>query len=98
MPRQAVTVHPIENDSIKVDGRDNDDKPAQLYADRVWAKTDDELRKETESKIWLSAFANNNPRSDYHWHVDVCYAVCQYRDNTGAMYQQAYDDAVASCG
>lgn len=51
----------------------NSKKPRMLYAWRIWMMSDKELLKETETKIWLSAYASNNPRSDYHWHVDVCY-------------------------
>ena len=34
--------------------------------------------EETERMIWLSAFANNNPRSDYHWRCDACYDITYY--------------------
>ena len=57
---------------LTLPGNDNYSKPRQNYADRISAMTDEELLKETESTIWLSAYANNNPRSDYHWQADAC--------------------------
>lgn len=81
----------VENGTLTLEGKDNFGKPCQEYADKIMAMTDEQLSRETESKIWLSAYANNNPRSDYHWHSDVCYAVCKHRDSTGGMYQRAYD-------
>lgn len=76
---------------------DNYGKPRIEYVQKVHGMTDEELLKETEHKIWLSAFANNNPRSDYHWHVDVCYSECQYR-NKPEIYSKAFEDAKSSAG
>lgn len=75
-------------------GNDNDDKPRQAYADKVFAMSDAQLLAETERAIWLSAYAYNNPRSDYHWHVDVCYDVCQQRP--GDIYEKAYKNVEKS--
>lgn len=55
-----------------MEGKDNYGKPKSEYIDRLKAMTEADLFKETESKIWLSAYAANNPRSDYHWHADAC--------------------------
>ncbi len=63
----------------KYTGNDNSGKPKQVYIDKVKAMTDEQLRAECESKIWLSAFASNNHRSDYHWHCDYCYDECKER-------------------
>ena len=57
--------------------------------------SDEQLYEETGHKIWLSAFAGNNPRSDYHWHVDVCYDEWKHRGKA-EEYQRAYDEQVAS--
>jgi ADP-ribosylglycohydrolase len=54
-------------------GNDNYGKPRQDYFDRVKAMPDKELSDETEMTIWLSAYAANNPRSDFHWQTDACY-------------------------
>lgn len=74
-------------------GKDNYGKPKQEYVDRIAAMSDGDLEKETEHKIWLSGYANNNPRSDYHWHVDVCYVECEKRDSK--MYDRAYKHVLA---
>ena len=75
-------------------GKDNYGKPKQDYLDRIAAMTDSELEQETEQKIWLSGYANNNHRSDYHWHVEACYVECQRRDP--GMYERAYQTVVQS--
>jgi hypothetical protein len=51
--------------------------------------TDEDLLEETELKIWLSGYAANNPYSDYHWHVAVCYDEWKARNKVD-MYQKAY--------
>jgi hypothetical protein len=70
--------------------KDNDGRPRLEYCKRVIAMTDEQLMDEARKKIWLSAYANNNPRSDYHWHVDVIYTECKSRRE--GMYKEAYDD------
>jgi hypothetical protein len=54
-------------------GKDNYGKPRLEYMQKLEKMTDEELEKESDQKMWLSAFANNNPRSDFHWHVDLIY-------------------------
>jgi hypothetical protein len=78
-------------------GNDNQGKPRLAYALRIWWMTDAELLTETEHKIWLSAFASNNPRSDYHWHVDMCWDEWTRRDKID-KYSEAYDNACKSTG
>lgn len=74
-------------------GKDNYGKPKHQYLDRIAGMTDDELYTETKNKIWLSAYAQSNPRSDYHWHADACYDECSRRG--GEIYDRAYQ-AVAN--
>lgn len=78
---------------MQFEGNDNYGKPKSEYLDRIASMTDDELSKETANKIWLSAYAANNKRSDYHWHVDALYAECVKRDPSAANYQKAWDKA-----
>lgn len=78
-------------------GKGNDGKPKSVYVAKVMTMTEDELYRETERAIWLSAYAANNPRSDYHWHVDVCYDECIAR-NKPELYQRAYDENVRKVG
>ena len=81
----------------KYEGKDNYGKPKQEYVDRVAAMTVEELSKESESKIWLSAFAANNARSDYHWHVDVIYDEWTKRGMV-EKYSEAHKAAMRSAG
>lgn len=54
-------------------------KPMELALERAYfdaklrTASDDELRRECNNCIWLSAFASNNIRSDYHWMADATY-------------------------
>lgn len=80
-----------EEGTLTIEGKSNYGKPRQEYADKVLSMDDEKLLDETEHMIWLSAYANNNPRSDYHWQADVCIAVCHHRDPT--FHQIAYDRA-----
>lgn len=74
---------------ITLDGKDNHGKPRQEFADRIGAETDDKFIKTCENYIWLSAYAANNPRSDYHWQADACYDEAKARGNTD-LYQQGW--------
>ena len=64
---------------LKYKGVDNYGKPRSEYLTNLGSMTDAELQKECELKIWLSAYAANNRRSDYHWHVDACFDECVAR-------------------
>lgn len=70
-------------------GKDNYGKPKSEYIERIAAMDHDALFEETKQKIWLSAYAGNNPRSDYHWHVDVVYDEWTHRGDTD-QYSKAY--------
>ncbi len=52
---------------------DNYGNPRSEYFARIAAMDDNQLRKECEKQIWLSAYAANNHRSDYHWQCDATY-------------------------
>lgn len=80
---------------IVVEGIDNYGKPRQNFADRLHAMSEEDYLKETETTIWLSAFANNNPRSDYHWQVDVCIEEAKLRGDP-KLYDRAYEAARAT--
>jgi len=75
-------------------GKDNSGKPKAEYLARIAAMDEAALAEETKSKIWLSAYASNNPRSDYHWHCYACYDECQRRGR-GDIYDTAYAKASA---
>lgn len=76
----------------KYEGRDNYGKPKSKYLERLAAMNDEQLSKETEQAIWLSAYADNNPRSDYHWHADACYDECKRREEPD-LYKKAWERA-----
>ena len=75
-------------------GYDNYGKPKADFLLTVAEMTATELEEKTEQAIWLSACANNNPRSDYHWQVDACHDECARRDPD--MYERAYRKAYRS--
>jgi hypothetical protein len=79
-------------DRLHLTGRSNYGKPAQQFADKIAALDDEALIRETGEYIWLSAYASNNPTSDYHWMATACYYEAQRRGNPD-LYQQAYDQA-----
>ncbi len=60
-------------------GNGNDGYPKADYLAKLRAMTNGELFQETKDKIWLSAYANNNPRSDFHWQCNATYDEWVYR-------------------
>ncbi len=76
-------------------GKDNYREPKSKYIAHIATMDEDVLLQQTQNKIWLAAFANNNPRSDYHWHVDVLYAEWKFRGKLD-QYQVAWDKAYRS--
>jgi len=80
---------------MKYSGKDNYEKPKTDYLEKIAAMDDDALLNETKDKIWLSAYASNNQRSDFHWHCDACYDECQKRGKL-EIYQRAYDYHIKS--
>lgn len=79
-------------DTLSLEGRDNRGLPRQLFADKIAIMTEAEFLKEAEQRIWLSAYANNNLRSDYHWQADACYAEAQRRGKP-ELYHKAWERA-----
>ena len=58
---------------------------------------DEKLTAEVDTCVWFSAFASNNPRSEYHWKVDLAYDECKARGKPW-LYQRGYNKAYRSCG
>jgi hypothetical protein len=73
----------------KYTGKDNYGKPKQEYLIKLAAQTDEQLYDSSKQMIWLSAYANNNPRSDYHWQCDACYDECVKRGKV-EIYERAH--------
>lgn len=74
------------------EGKDNNGKPKSEYLNKIASMDYDTLFIETKNKIWLSAYANNNPRSDYHWQCDACYDEWSKRNDLKS-YEKAWKKA-----
>lgn len=71
---------------------------AQVRTAEQWSiMTDDEFVEAAEMQLWLSAFANNNPRAPAHDEADKAYAEAKRREKPW-LYQRAWNDAYESCG
>lgn len=81
----ARSVGPVKSTNIwdvlsSVENKEQQKKQEQeAYKVKLAAMDDDALRKEANQFIWLSAYANNNPRSAYHWMCDYVYDECSRR-------------------
>lgn len=54
--------------------------------------TDDEFVAKAEQQIWLSAFANNNPRAPAHAEADAAYDETKRRGKP-RLYNRAWEKA-----
>lgn len=77
---------------VTLAGKDNYGKPKQAWVDKLASLDDDKLAATCEQAIWLSAYASNNPRSDYHWQADACCDHCRIIDKP-EIYQTAWKRA-----
>jgi len=73
----------------KYQGKDNYGNLKQDYINKLTQMDDNQLRNACNQMIWLSAYANNNPRSDYHWQCDACYDECSNRGRV-EIYKQEH--------
>jgi hypothetical protein len=80
--------------ALTLEGKDSYGNPRQKFADRIASADDAAFVKLAEERIWLSTYANNNPRSDSHWQVNACYDEAERRGKP-ELYTRAYDQA---CG
>ena len=64
----------------------NHQRPRPDYVAKLEAMTDTELEAAADQMIWLSAYANNNSRSDYHWQCYCCYDELMRRTHTDEAY------------
>jgi hypothetical protein len=83
--------------TVTFDGNDNFGKPRQDFADKLTTMDEAAYLKAAEQVIWLSAYANNNPKSDYHWQATACYKEAERRGDK-ALYTRAYEQARKSAG
>ena len=76
---------------LRLSGRGNNGL-RQDFAGKLFDLDDEHFVREAESYIWLSAWAANNPNSDYHWMCDACYHEAMRRGNVD-LYQRAWHQA-----
>lgn len=67
----------------------NTGETKEHWRQRLVAMSDDELYRHCERYIWLSAYARNNPTSDYHFLCDAGYDECARRDKL-EIYERAH--------
>jgi hypothetical protein len=92
-----VTITAIGENRLVLSGRSNYGTPCQDWADRLAPMTDEEFTNEAAEAVYWSAWADNNPTSDYHWQASACYYEAQRRGDPG-LYQRAYDQAKRHAG
>jgi hypothetical protein len=73
----------------------NTDEKKAEYVTALQSMDGPTLFKETKERIWLSAYANNNPRSCYHWQCDATYDEWLRRDGKTDQYAAAHAQVVA---
>jgi hypothetical protein len=73
-------------------GTDNYGCPRQHFADSLAASDEAQYLQTAEEYIWLSAYADNNRRSDYHWKADAAYAEAKRRRKP-ELYTRAWNRA-----
>jgi len=80
----------MEEDGYKFAGVSNYGKPKTEYLKKLIAMDNDKFFAEIKNMVWLSAYAANNPRSDYHWQCDACWVESNRRGEN--QYKKAYDE------
>ena len=94
-----VCITGFAQDRLLLSGTSNYDRPAQEWADELAPLTDEEFVEKAADAIYWSAWANNNPTSDYHYQASACYYEAARRhDGDTALYQRAYDEARRRAG
>lgn|SRR5690348_5399734 len=74
------------------EGNDNYGHRKTDYLQKLVDMNDEELYNECKHTIWLSAYASNNRKSDYHWWADACSDECTRRKKY-EIYINAYKAA-----
>jgi hypothetical protein len=77
---------------------DNAPAKKEAYKASLMTLADENLYEECRSKIWLSAYASNNPNSCYHWQCDYCYDESSRRGKIEEIYSKAHRDEMKANG
>lgn len=93
----SEAIHAARAYATRYPGLDNYKKPKQDFIERIAKMSDDDLFDATKNGIWLSAFAGNNPRSDYHWQADAFYDEWRFRERLES-YSDAHKAAMRLAG
>lgn len=92
----TLTVEDIKN-LPKYRGIDNFGALKSKYLQKVIDTPEADLPKLCYDAIWRSAYANNNPRSDFHWQVDAVWDILHAR-GLDAIYADAHKKCVTDNG
>lgn len=60
------------------------------YVKTIAEYSNSKLYDTCKDTIWLSAYATNNPASDFHWMCDACYEECKKR-GVLELYNKAHE-------
>jgi hypothetical protein len=82
---------------VPVEANKDPKDPKQQYAADLQKLSDDDLREEVRQQCWLSAYAQNNPRSKYHWQCDATYDEAKRRDKP-TLYSEGHKLACKDAG
>jgi hypothetical protein len=69
----------------------------EQYREKLAGMSDVGIVSEAESMVWLSCYAANNPRPDYHWQCDATYDEAKRRGKVW-LYQRGWNAAYQSAG
>lgn len=79
-------------------GKDNYGALKSVYLQKVIDTPEAELPKLCYDAIWRSAYAHNNPRSDFHWQADAVSDILEAR-GLSRIYTEAHKKCVHdTCG
>ena len=75
---------------------DNAPAKQEAYRKKLEELSDAQLFREAKDKIWLSAYASNNPISCYHWQADATYEEAKRRGKP-EIYDHGFRETYRGC-
>ena len=82
--------------NTKYTGKDNYGKQKSDFINKLSEMDNHKLFETCKEYIWLSAYASNNLRSDYHWKCDACYDESEKRKTD--IYSNAHKAVTREAG